>query len=376
MRFLPWLAAALVLVGCGSDDPEPTPAPENEFAEFDALVESYLAENGITGATAAIVSEGEGVLHVRGYGAFGTDRISLIASSSKVLSAGVLLRLADDGLLDLDEPISTYLGDWGSFKTDITVAQLLSGSAGMPGVLDDPMYSPYICQYIDAGTLSACAEKIYTADDEAERVPPDTEFHYGGAQWQLAGGIAEVVSGKPWAELIREMYTEPCGLSSTAFANHFLKATLEAGGASFSYPGFFHGDLADLDATDNPNIEGGAYTTIGDYAQILLLHLRGGLCGETRVLSDAAVERMQADRIGDVYGGTTMIDPTMPGYGMGWWVSREQPLVSDAGAYGATPWLDLERRFGVMFIIEGEATQGALFRFQAQPLLEQIFDAR
>ena len=52
-------------------------------------------------------------------------------------------------------------------------------------------------------------------------------------------------------------------------------------------------------------MEGGAYLTTGDYAELLLMHLRGGMCGDEQVLSQDALDRMHADRIGPQYGGTT-----------------------------------------------------------------------
>ena len=103
------------------------------------------------------------------------------------------------------------------------------------------------------------------------------------------------------------------------------------------------------------------------------MHLRGGTCGEARVLSHDAVLRMQEDRIGRVYNGSTEVDPTMPGYGMGWWVSRTEPLISDGGAYGAISWIDLEHRAGVILMLEGEAAQGSAFRVNAQPIIRDIF---
>lgn len=359
----------LLMVACSSSEKDPS----EKFEAFDAAVEVLLDDYGLEGATAAIVHEEDGVVHLRGYGSFDPDRIFLIASAGKILSAGVLLRLADDGLLDLDAPITHVLNAWGDHKSDITAAQLLSNSSGLPGLLDAPAYIPYLCQFIETGTLRQCAETVFTADDEAERIPPDTAFRYGGAQWQLAGGIAEVASGKSWAQLVQEIYVDPCDLTATGYNNHFFRASLEAGDGALAYPSFFHGDLANLSPTDNPNIEGGAYSTVGDYAQILLMHLRGGTCGDARVLSGDAVLRMQEDRIGQVYNGSTEVDPTMPGYGMGWWVSRTEPLISDGGAYGAISWLDLEYRVGVILMLEGEATQGSAFRVNAQPLLRDIF---
>jgi len=118
------------------------------------------------------------------------------------------------------------------------------------------------------------------------------------------------------------------------------------------------------------------FTTIADYAELLLMQLRGGMCGDTRVLSEAAVTAMQSDRIAEVYDGTTDLDPTMPGYGMGWWIARTTPIISDGGAYGATPWIDLDRRYAVMFLIEGEAAQGALFRIQATDMIAELLEER
>ena len=100
---------------------------------------------------------------------------------------------------------------------------------------------------------------IYSADDSADIVPPDTEFRYGSGQWQLAGGIAEVVSGRSWAELIDETYVEPCGLDVLAYTNHYLAMFVRGGSmeGAVAYPGFIDGDLANIPGASNPNMEGG-----------------------------------------------------------------------------------------------------------------------
>lgn len=371
MKTLSWTAmaaCAVGLLGCGSDE-KPNPVPQLDFSAFDQAVEQFLVDQSLEGATAIVVHREWGVMHESGYGAFGTDRVSLIASSSKVASVAVLMRLQDQGLLDIDAPIGTYLSDWtGVGKPDLTVAQLVSNSSGMPGLLDNPTYTPYVCQYINSGTLTDCAKSIYTGDDTADLLPPDTEFHYGGGQWQLAGGIAEVVSGKTWAELIDETYVTPCGMTHSAYNNHYLTS-------AFTYPTQIMGDPTRLPPTDNPSIEGGMYTTAGDYGAMLLMHLRGGLCGDNRVLSESAIETMQVDRIGDVYNGSTGVDPTFPGYGLGWWVSRDVPgLVQDAGAYGAVAWIDNNRDYAAIIILESTATIGATFAMEARPLIDTIFD--
>lgn len=349
--------------------------PEGRFAEFDRKVESFIRANGLSGATAVVVHRDRGVLHTRGYGAFDVGRISVLASSSKILSAGVLMRLSDQGLLDLDAPISDYLSANGQYKTNITVAQLLSNSSGLVGLADDLGYAPYLCQFLGTDMLPNCSKTIYQAADAASRVTPDTQFRYGGAQWQLAGGIAEAVSGKPWAQLVQETYVDPCGLDTLAFANHYADAFARGGLVGLlSYPTFFMANPATLSPTTNPNIEGGAYADVASYGQILLMHLRGGMCPNGRVLEADSVLRMQEDRIGTVYGGSTP-DPAFPGYGLGWWVSRDQPgVVFDPGAFGAVAWLDMGRGYGVMIILESNATIGAQLRQQVEPIAAAIID--
>ena len=102
-------------------------------------------------------------------------------------------------------------------------------------------------------------------------------------------------------------------------------------------------------------MEGGAYITPGDYAELLLMHLRGGRCGDAQVLSQEALDRMHTDRIGPEYGGTTQMGG---GYGMGWWVDRETGRISDPGAYGSIPWIDLDGGYGAYLVIEADTTTG------------------
>ncbi len=346
-------------------EPEPAPAepepPSYDFSAVSPIVEDFVEENDLNGAGLIVVHRDDGVVYHEHWGEFDEDRISLIASSSKMITAGVLLRLDDDGLLDLDAPVADVV-DWGSANPDVTPAQLISNSSGLVGLLPDPAYPPYICQYLAVGTLQSCGEAIFTtADDDAEIVPPDTEFRYGGAQWQVAAAVAEAASGRSWAELIDETYVQPCELETLAFNNHFT----QLGPGGFEYPTDFDGDPSILAPTDNPNAEGGAYVTTGDYGKLLLMHLRDGMCPNGQVLSPEALDRMHSDRIGATYEGDAW-DPDT-GYGMGWWIDRERGYISDGGAYGTVPWLDLDDGYGAFLVIEADSPTGNL-------LAEQLYD--
>jgi CubicO group peptidase (beta-lactamase class C family) len=371
------ISAGLALIGvaaaCSDSSPSAPDAPVNpsglDFTAFDSAMSTTLAAQGLAGASVVVVQKDSGIVHLAGYGSYDKNRLYLLASASKILSVGVLMRLADQHVIDIDAPVGTYVGAlWGSKKASITIAQMLSNSSGLVGLTDDPLYQPYLCQYRHAGALTDCARTIYQAADSNDIVPPDTRFRYGGGQWQLAGGIAEVASGKSWAELVNETYVEPCGTTSLGYTNQFS-------GGTRGYPRSFTGDPSDVVTTDNPNVEGGGYITAGDYGKILLMHLRGGTCGSTRVLSDSAVSHMQQDRIAEVYDGSTD-KSLLQGYGLGWWIDRSHPgVVADIGLYGATPWLDTKRGYGAMILIEGNSALGAQLWLTTKPILDAMFDA-
>ncbi len=326
------------------------PATNYDFSAVAPVVEAFVDERELNGAGLIIVHRDDGVVHEGYWGEFGPDRISLIASSSKMITAGVLLHLHDDGLVDIDAPVADVV-EWGAANPDITPAQLVSNSSGLVGLFPEPGYPPYICQYVATGTLQECASAVFSADgDDADIVAPDTEFRYGGAQWQVAGAVAEVASAMSWAELIDEIYVEPCGLETLAYNNHFAQI-----GSGFDYPDAFGGDPATLSATANPNMEGGAYVTTGDYGKLLLMQLRDGRCGDEQVLSPESLARLHGDRIGEVYGGSA---GEATGYGMGWWVDRTTGRITDPGAYGSVPWLDLDDGYGAYLVIEADSATG------------------
>jgi CubicO group peptidase (beta-lactamase class C family) len=325
-----------------------------DLSALDPIVRAFVDERGLNGAGLVVVRRDEGIVYEGYWGAFDRDRRSFVASSSKMITAGVLGRLADDGLLDLDAPIAEQLG-WDG-NPDITPAQLVSNSSGLVGLFPDLGYGPYRCQFVPTGSLAACGESIFeTPDDDADVVSPDSDFRYGGGQWQVAGAVAEAASGRSWAELIEQIYVEPCGVDSLGFNNHFVQAV------GLSYPDGL--DPSSLEPSDNPNMEGGAFIAPPDYGTLLLMHLRHGMCDGGQVLSPAMVDRLHTDRTLEVYPDGAAV----PGYGMGWWVDRSTGRLQDGGAYGSLPWLDLEAGWGAFLVIEADSTTGFELWQQLEP---------
>ena len=187
------LPTVISLAGCSSGGER-----VYDFGEVSRLVDGFVADRGLSGAGLIVVDRDDGIVHEEYWGGFDAKRISLVASASKMVSAGVLLRLDDDGVLDLDAPVADVV-EWGAGDPGIASAQLLSNSSGLVGIYPNPVYAPYLCQYLPTGNLQDCARSIFTtADDDADVIPPDTAFRYGGGQWQVAGAVAEAASGRSW----------------------------------------------------------------------------------------------------------------------------------------------------------------------------------
>jgi CubicO group peptidase (beta-lactamase class C family) len=393
------LAAASALIACGAEpvtvtaeplaDLQPEDVaqekPARDFAPFDAQIRRRLAtEPGLRGAVALVMHAQHGIVHQQAYGAFTLERTFLLGTSSALLSTGVAMRLVDQGLLSLDDTLAQLLPQWGMHKQRVTVAQLLSGSAGLPSLesvrdadfapleAPAPLLTAHLCQRRARGSLSACGQAVYQDDDPRTNASPDARFAFGGSQLQLVGAIAEQVSGRSWEALLEETYRAPCGIRSLGYTNLLSAQQPEA---PFAYPLGFSGTPSKLTPTDNPSIDSGAYITGPDFAQILLMHLRGGRCGETEVLSERAVMRMRDNRIARVYSGVTG-SPAASGYGLGWFVNEQTGTISAPGSHGAYPLIDLKRGYGVLLLLEEEYIMGMQLLLDVKPSLDAMFPAR
>jgi len=316
----------------------------------DARLQQFLDESErYDGISVTLVDELQGTVHEAAFGDHTTDIVVMLASSSKMPAATLLMALDDDeGLnFDVDAPISQFL-PWEGVYGDRTGAQLVSNTSGIPGLsslanLEGDLGNLLLhsCQFFPVGTLEECGQIIYSTELNGT-VPPDTTFDYGGSQWQLAGAVAEQVSNSSWRQTFDEYIADPCELEVFQFGN------------IIGNPQAWSGHPDSLLGLDNPNIEGGAISNLQDYAKILLMHLRGGMCGDNRVIDGESVAFMQVDR-GGVHGTP---------YGMGWWITPAedggQPTIFwDPGAFGSIAWLDMERRIGGFVAIDDYSTYTA-----------------
>lgn len=378
LRFALLVVISLNLLACtdGSDSPTVTPQPEADFTAAAAWLADFVEQEPLfPGGSMIIVDKERGVIHKSAFGNQTEDSLVLLASTSKVPTVMLLMALHEDDAnieFDIQAPIANYLPWEGVWDAAITTEHLVSNRSGIPGLTNlfvRPLdYAPHLCQYGPVGTLLECAETLYTTELPAiPSTPPNSAFDYGGSQWQLAGGVAEVVGGASWNQLWDQYIGEPCGLEVSKFGNNLSSAEAWTGNADAL------GGLA------NPNMEGGMMASLDDYAKLISLHLNDGACGENQVLSSEGVAFMRLERTVAMPGGT--------GYGMGWWIRGAEEeegssiyLYTDAGFYGSISWIDIERNYGgVVFFEEYSGAGGSIgsggVTNELIPLIEQAIDA-
>ncbi len=323
--------------------------PAYDFSVVDARFQKFLDDSEqYDGISYTLVDSKQGVVHEAAFEDHTLDIVVLLASASKMPASALLMALHDDDSLafEVEAPIADYLS-WDGVYGDRTTQQLLSNTSGIPGLADLVSYlgQAHECIFEPDTQLETCGEAIYT-NLVPDTSPPGVRFDYGGAQWQLAGAVAELVSNSLWAQAFDRYIAQPCDLEVFQFGNLGVEAREIAPGFVVpvnldisqwtGYPDSLTGVLS------NPLLEAGAISNMQDYAKLLMMHLSGGKCGDNRVLSEASVALLQADRTREM---ETLISGWR--YGMGWWIPEGLPgVVVDFGLYGSVGWLDTERGIG------------------------------
>jgi D-alanyl-D-alanine carboxypeptidase len=133
-----------------------------------------------------------------------------IASVSKTFTAALVLALAQDGTIQLDEPVRTYLPE-PKVNARITVRQLLDHTSG----LRDYFFHPAI----DRKLLADPSRRWETADALKHvgkaYFKPGAGWHYSNTNYLVLGMLAERVGGAPLADQVRARFLEPLGLRHT-----------------------------------------------------------------------------------------------------------------------------------------------------------------
>ncbi|OQB21179.1 MAG: putative penicillin-binding protein PbpX [Firmicutes bacterium ADurb.Bin182] len=204
-----------------SDGGVPRNSPDEEFKVFlDAKIPALMKRYAVPGACLALVRNGRIVFS----GAFGyadkesglrmtADMPMRVQSISKSVTAWAILKLAEEGKLNLDDPVETYLKDWklpysGYPSGGVTVRRLLCHTAGLP--LGDvfALYAP------DEAMPSLAESLTGTAVLFRE---PGKGFSYSNVGYNLLELLIEDVTGRDFSEYMKNEILSPLGMNNSDF---------------------------------------------------------------------------------------------------------------------------------------------------------------
>ena len=321
----------------GSSDPDDdTPVYTGDaWKDVTAAIEDQADD--FSGGLTVEIATPKGVVYSHSCGGFSnTDYISIM-SASKWVSASVLLRLVDQGVLSLDEKMSGVLKDrdgdyWSGHMGNITLRRLLSMTSGIYGEDLNLLKRSDLTGI----SLEEAVYRIYDTQHSAlSTLLPGSYFFYGSTHFRIAARYAEVKTGKSWAQIYSEQLRSPLGWSSRSVYDN---------------------------STTNPDPAYGLKMTGQEYMQFMLLQLRGGLSGTTRLLSESILAEQHSNQFLDttsiLFSPYSLVGKIYH-YGLGNWIDSTGTApgeiatqVSSAGVYGWDPWINFDSNYAAIIMTE------------------------
>ena len=188
-----------------------------------------MKEHGVPGVALGIVADG--VVTIRGLGVTNVEdplpvnahTVFPIASISKTFAATAMMRLVEQGKVDLRAPVRTYLPEFRvrdeAASRDATVWHLLTHLGGWEGQVSGA----------ERGT-ETLKNFVATITDLMQIAPPGKAWSYNNAGFSIAGRVIEVAAGTPINRAVRDLVFQPLGLEHAGTtAGDFIVQRFAAG---------------------------------------------------------------------------------------------------------------------------------------------------
>ena len=281
-----------------------SPAQANQVHEMttadvesflDGLVPLQIGKDNIAGATIAVVKDGK-LLFAKGYGyadvknkkpVSAQDTLFRPGSISKLFTWTAIMQLFEQGKLDLDKGVNSYL-DFkipDAFGKPITLKNIMTHTPGFEEQIKDLFVtnssSPNLGQYLK----THIPERIY---------PPGTVPAYSNYATALAGYIVERVSGHPFDQYISDNIFKPLHMDHSSFDQPLPSnlGSLMSGGYRLG------SDDPQPFEVVNPFPAGSLSSSATDMAQFMMAHLQNGQLAGARILKPETAQLMHSRLFG------------------------------------------------------------------------------
>ncbi|MEW6196657.1 MAG: serine hydrolase [Bacteroidota bacterium] len=300
------------------------------FSTIDSLLINNLNEK-YNGSVVAMVMHYDNLIYYKALGGYDSTTVKAIASLTKTFSGTVMLRLVQDGYINLDDSIGKFIPYATNLnKGSSTIRQNFSHTAGWDGITGNT--------YLTDPTLSMeqCVDSIITYDPII--YTPGTMFKYTGVSMQVAARVAEIAAGDTWNNLWTSKIKTPLGLNATQFG-----------------------------VINNPRVAGGLVSCPADIIRLASFILNNGKnTNGVQVVDSVLMQELWKDQTNKapVIAAPYPIHPPYNNpydadtirYGIGTWLDIYNPVenyqeqISGAGAFGSIMWVNrCNNTCGVVF---------------------------
>lgn len=272
------LAAVAAAIDASAPSAPADPAPVSH--DLTRLVSEALEDFPVPGVCLGIIDGGE-IVEVRAFGSATADMLFTVGSVSKSVTALGVLRLVDEGVLDLDTDVNEYLRSWSAPETPglppVTPRLLLSHRTGLTRDLPqgyrpgEPM--PTVADLLH-GRPPAEGEPI-----RRERVLGGGVY-YSGTNYLVLQQLVEDVTGMPLAGAMRELLLDPLHLGGSGFERDLPRRT------ALPVARGHHPDGVPLDCgwLERPDVGAAGFWTTGLDLATLVSEIRRGYLGRPGAL--------------------------------------------------------------------------------------------
>lgn len=262
------------------------------MTELEPLVLEQMEKWNVPGVTVGIYDgddvefAGFGITNIETGQPVAPETLFQIGSISKIFTATLAMTLVDDGLLDLDAPIATYVPELvladRAARDAITARQLLTHTAGFYGDRFD-----------DQGTGDDALQKAVCAfGDLPQQTAPGELYTYCNAGIDLVGRAIENILGQTFESAMKDRVFDKLGLErSTYFAAEAIRHSVAVGHEVGGEDGLTVSDPWPIPRRSNA--AGGVTSNVPELIRFAVMHLRNGAVGDQRVISEESAIAMR-----------------------------------------------------------------------------------
>jgi CubicO group peptidase (beta-lactamase class C family) len=336
------LVVGLAAAGAGLDSASGAQTATPDFTPVEKVAAEELRNTGTPGGAIAVVL-GDRVIYTQAFGIASVETkepvrpemLFRLGSTTKMFTATALVALAEQGKLNLDAPVGTYVDGINSRVGRVTADQLLSHRSGF---FDEaPM--------LGSNDETALEKEVRSWSEARFFTEPGKIFSYSNPGYWFAGFLIEHASKRKYADQLHESIFAPLGMTRTTLRPMVAMTYPLAQG---------HEETADGPRVIRPAANnaaswpaGSIFSNVQDLSRFVIAFVNDGRIDGRQVLSPAVIRSLSTPRA-KIPGGTT-------GYGYGLQINSDRgfDVVSHGGSragYGSSIRMVPSKKFGVVAV--------------------------